>query len=86
MRHGTDEACVPGHRAMDGHVIGRIAGARLEDGSPHGPRHAGADRVVALFVRRRQEYVPVISTSKTKTLTSPVYENHTSHRRDAMPR
>jgi hypothetical protein len=62
MRHGTDEACVPGHRAMDGHVIGRIAGARLEDGSPHGPRHAGADRVVALFVRRRQEYVPVIST------------------------
>jgi hypothetical protein len=34
MRHGTDEACVPGHRAMDGHIIGRIAGARLEDGSP----------------------------------------------------
>jgi hypothetical protein len=62
MRHGTDEACVPGHRAMDGHVIGRIAGARLEDGSPHGPRHPGADRVVALFVRRRQEYLPVIST------------------------
>jgi hypothetical protein len=34
MRHGTDEAYVPGHRAMDGLVIGRIAGARLEDGSP----------------------------------------------------
>src|ERR1035437_6161202 len=28
MRHGTDEACVPGHRAMDGHVIERVAGAR----------------------------------------------------------
>jgi len=28
MRHGTDEACVPGHRAMDGHIIERVAGAR----------------------------------------------------------
>jgi hypothetical protein len=26
--HGTDEACVPGHRAMDGHVIERVTGAR----------------------------------------------------------
>jgi hypothetical protein len=23
-RHGTDEACVPGHRPMDGHVIERV--------------------------------------------------------------
>jgi hypothetical protein len=28
MRHGTDEACVPDHGAMDGHVIERVAGAR----------------------------------------------------------
>ena len=28
MRHGTDEACVPGHRAMDGHIIERVIGAR----------------------------------------------------------
>jgi hypothetical protein len=27
MCHGTDEACVPGHRAMDGRVIERVAGA-----------------------------------------------------------
>jgi hypothetical protein len=28
MRHGADEACVPGHCAIDGHTIERVAGAR----------------------------------------------------------
>jgi hypothetical protein len=28
VRHGTDEACVPGHRAMDGHLIEKVADAR----------------------------------------------------------
>jgi hypothetical protein len=34
MRHGTDDAYVPGHRAMDGHIIekGRRHKARPDAG------------------------------------------------------
>ena len=41
MRHGTDEARVPGDRAMDGHIIERVAGATRRRTKPALPDAAG---------------------------------------------